>query len=903
MRMKFSCTALEKQVLSRFCYFANIRISDSPGCFVFRGMTPQSCMLARWRTLASLIACFCFLSTGFAADANTKAFDVPAGAAEQALKTFSTQAGIEVVFATQIVRGVRTPAVKGEFVPMDALSRLLAGTSLVAKTDERTGAIVVSSGAFSDPNGQRVAPTATTSDHPAEARGAKEAPLVLESFVVTGSHIHGDFPPSSPVMKITQEDILNSGFTNVGDVIRSVPQNFSGGNNPQNFGSTPTLGNDNSDNGGTSPNLRGLGSGTTLTLLNGHRLAADNTNGGSDISFIPLDAIEQIDVVTDGASAVYGSDAMAGVVNFVLKKDYNGAQTGVMVGNSTDGGGYERQLSQLAGTTWKNGGAVFNYTHDDQTAVYSDERNFTALASRPTNLLPGSQLNSYFLSAHQDISPCASGFMDVLYGVRSTSSVHTLYGVTLRSADSVEQYDLNAGFTLKLPKTWQLTTLVSSAVNLATNDSFGRQPILNEDAKTKSIEENAEGPLLLLPAGEMRLALGAGYREEAFSYDETDFADDGRRKVKYAYGEFAVPVISPRQQLLVDRLDLNLSVRDDKYSDTGSKSAPKIGLVLAPVSGLSFRASWSKSFRAPPLFDKYAPVSVLEIAGFSDPGSPTGLSQVLVPSGGNLSLKPESSTSKTIGCDYTPKFLPNFKVAVTYYRVNYTNRIDTLPNFLGVLGDPTYSAFVIRNPSSALQQSLIASATGGLYNLTGGAFDFTKTAAVIKNIYTNIARQDIEGCDVLLDYRQDLGRQKLDFFANISYLDSRETITPISPEVALSGTAFHPSRTRVRGGATWSLGPVSTTGTVNFASGEVNMFAVSHPHVASWTTVDWQLAYAPDWKGLLAGWRAALSVRNVFDRDPPYVIFTASNFPSANYDANNASPIGRFWNVRLSKNW
>lgn len=351
-------------------------------------------------------------------------------------------------------------------------------------------------------------------------------------------------------------------------------------------------------------------------------------------------------------------------------------------------------------------------------------------------------------------------------------------------------------------------------------------------------------------------------------------------------------------------MDLNISGRDDDYSDTGGKSTPKIGIVLSPTSDLSFRATWGKAFRAPPLADKYGPVSLIEVSGLPDPASPSGTSQVLVPSGSNPLLKPESATTKTIGFDYVAGRLPGFKVSGTYYDLAYTNRIETLPtNVYGALESPTFASFVTRDPSVALQQSLIASASGGVYNYTGGPFDPTQTAAIINNTYVNVARQDLQGFDLLLNYKVSLSGQMLDLFANGTYLDFRETFAPSSPRMTLSGTAFFPPKIRMRGGATWSYGSISTTAVLNYMGSEVNTYVAGQAHVASWTTVDLHLAYSPAWTGWLSGLRASLSVRNLFDRDPPYVQFLGSNFPGANYDANNASPLGRFVSLQIVKKW
>src|SRR5690606_7738103 len=107
--------------------------------------------------------------------------------------------------------------------------------------------------------------------------------------------------------------------------------------------------------GGSTPNLRGLGPGSTLTLINGHRLGYDGLGGAVDISLIPLDALERIEVVMDGSSAVYGSDAIAGVVNFITRKDYTGARSTASIGSATQGGGLDRRFSQMFGHAWNEG--------------------------------------------------------------------------------------------------------------------------------------------------------------------------------------------------------------------------------------------------------------------------------------------------------------------------------------------------------------------------------------------------------------------------------------------------------------------------------------------------------------------------------------------------------------------
>src|SRR6185312_245773 len=126
--------------------------------------------------------------------------------------------------------------------------------------------------------------------------------LQAVTVTVTGTRIRGGTSPS-PVITIGSEQIQQEGFTDLGQVIRSVPQNFNGGQNPGVIGATNGVGNQDLT-GGSSLNLRGLGADASLTLLNGHRLAYDGFSQAVDISAIPVEAVERLEIVPDGASAI-----------------------------------------------------------------------------------------------------------------------------------------------------------------------------------------------------------------------------------------------------------------------------------------------------------------------------------------------------------------------------------------------------------------------------------------------------------------------------------------------------------------------------------------------------------------------------------------------------------------------
>jgi outer membrane receptor protein involved in Fe transport len=169
------------------------------------------------------------------------------------------------------------------------------------------------------------------------------------AIVVTGTRIRGA-RVIGEVIELDRETIVEAGQVDLGEAIRSLPQNFSGGQNPG-VGSGAGLINSNV-NSAASANLRGLGPDATLTLLNGHRLPYDSAFAGVDISAIPLAAVDRIEVVPDGASALYGSDAVAGVVNVILRRDFEGVETSAQIGASTDGGYFRQQADIVGGTRW-----------------------------------------------------------------------------------------------------------------------------------------------------------------------------------------------------------------------------------------------------------------------------------------------------------------------------------------------------------------------------------------------------------------------------------------------------------------------------------------------------------------------------------------------------------------------
>ena len=240
------------------------------------------------------------------------------------------------------------------------------------------------------------------------------------SIVVTGSRIRGA-AVAGDVITLDQEAIIAAGQVDLGEAIRSLPQNFNGGQNPG-IGTGAGLINSNV-NSASSANLRGLGPDATLTLLNGHRLPYDSAFGGVDISAIPLAALDRIEVLPDGASALYGSDAVAGVVNVILRRDFEGVATSAQIGASSDGGYFRQQADIVGGTTWNGGGFLVAYDFSRNSEIEARQRSYAGSLDPDSFLYPSQHRHAATFSAYQSLGDRIVAKVDVLFSRRESETV------------------------------------------------------------------------------------------------------------------------------------------------------------------------------------------------------------------------------------------------------------------------------------------------------------------------------------------------------------------------------------------------------------------------------------------------------------------------------------------------
>jgi iron complex outermembrane recepter protein len=204
---------------------------------------------------------------------------------------------------------------------------------------------------------------------PPEAPKDPAAPTTLERFEVTGSRVKRlDYETPAPVVTFTAQNIDDKAFTTLGEFVASLP--FSNGTATSEFTSAAAF-----ITGAATINPRGLGSNRFLTLINGRRTVpyaiTNNASGTAQSNFnfnsVPTGAIDRIDFLKDGASAIYGSDAITGVFNIILKKNYEGSSVDVTFNNTIHGDGLFRRINVFSGVSrngWEvTGGGSFQTRH------------------------------------------------------------------------------------------------------------------------------------------------------------------------------------------------------------------------------------------------------------------------------------------------------------------------------------------------------------------------------------------------------------------------------------------------------------------------------------------------------------------------------------------------------------
>ncbi|EZP68916.1 TonB-dependent receptor [Sphingomonas paucimobilis] len=826
-------------------------------------------------------------------------FDLPAQNLGDALRSVAARAGWELYASADDINGIAAPRLEGTLTARQAIERLLAGTNLTARFTK--GGVII--------RGRSQAEEAVTDDE-----GNAE-------IVVTGTHIRGAIP-TAPVRTFTREKIEEQGFRDLGDLARSIPQNFNGGQNPGVAGGgNQGVGNENSSSS-SALNLRGLGPAATLTLLNGHRFAYDTIGQGVDISQIPLSAIDRVEIVTDGSSALYGSDAVGGVANIILRRDYDGLLAGARLGGSTDGGNTQQQYDLLGGARWSSGGALLAASFSNITAIDARQRDYTANLDGSSTLVPWQRQYSLLAAGHQKLGETLSLELDANFNRRiseraapslATADVRT-NGLLARP--TVTSATFNAALRWDVGNSWTLAA--TGTYGFSNNRIFSRRfsggvetlrTFLNYDNEVAVAELNAEGVLFDLPGGQARLALGGGYRHTGLdvlirqgSGTSAAVTTDIRsgRDVYYGFGELSLPIVGEANAAaLLHRLQLNLAARYENYPGNSRLVTPKIGAVYEPHSAITIRANWGRSFKTQTLYQQYQARQGVLLPAFVFQSSPTSL-PVLILAGGNTDLKPEKAETWSAGLSIRP--LSGLELEGTYFRLRYRDRVvSPLTSLVDIFTNPIYRDFVALSPSQTEVAAAVASLPQGLSNSTGTPFDPAAVGALVDGSLQNAARQNLQGVDIVARYRVELsGGNSVQFDASASYLDSDQQLSPGNPFLRLAGTIFNPPHWRGRLGGTWKQDNVTLSANLNYIGGTSDTRFTPAEHVGSFTSLDLVgIIRSKASAGAFAGLDLTASVLNLFNTKPATIRNPIATDPP--YDSTNYPVAGRVISLAISK--
>lgn len=841
-----------------------------------------------------------------------------------ALAQWADQTDLQLISMAAQTEVLNAPHLRGRFTPQAALDRLLADTPLTSTwINERTVAIrerairtdlssdsqssvgepgnSTSGQTVSDAENQRSAAKVSRDQTTAPAQSAPEVDE-LEEVVVTGTHIRGA-TSASPIIVVDREQIERRGFSSTQQVLDSLPQSFGGGARPQAFfGAVP--GDDTATNIAlaSSVSLRGLGSGSTLVLVNGHRFTTIGQGSFFDLGIIPLSAVERVEVMTDGASAVYGSDAVAGVVNVILRRDFTGAETYVETGEVTDGDQSLLHATQNLGAKWANGGAFVALDYVDQSELSTASKSFIRERipdlefSAAGVLEPAEEQKRLYGSLHQNFSERVRGTVDVLYSDKASEGLYFI-GLPWVYEVQSEAWGAEGGLDIDLGTNYQLRLSGGyTGAEVATRLRFLDPPASDQDlnSSTRHVDAVFDGTVLPLSSGDVKFATGASFREERYRltdvFSGSTFPSD--RSVSSVFAELNIP--------LGPGIVLTVSDRYEHYSDFGSSNDPKVGMIWRPSNSLSLRGTWGTSFRAPTLDQQSRGLDAYDISiqDVPDPLAATG-SSIVAGIVGSAQLEPEQSENWTVGIDFAP---PNSgaKASLTYFRVDYTDRI-ARPAALHqiILADPAaYAPFIVRDPSQQDIDNLLLGASS--VNNVSGQPDSAITVFSDAR-YRNLSSVEVDGFDVSGAYAWDLGQWQASLnVAGQYFLNYKQRLIPTLPEVSVVDTVFNPTRFKGSVSADCTRGGLRLNLTYNYSDSYTNNAVVPAEQVGSYGTADARVAYdfgntAPG--SLLTNLEVALTGFNVFDRDPPF----ANVFQF--FDAANASPRGRFVVASVRKKW
>lgn len=883
-----------------------------------------------------------------------------------ALKQFAAQSHMQIIFSPSDVGDATSPGAKGTLSAGDALSAILRGTNLdfeltpnhvivvrkktsiprqvqgpsqpprTASQDRKDPSqFHIGAPENSDAPSQPQAPTGhkiSRSKHVAPSK-ANTSPT-LDQIVVTGTHIRGEKPVGVQTVMITHAQIEHSGYQTTEDLLQSLPMVFRGGAaggtadaGGNLFGRGANIGYN--ATGASSIDLRGLGFTSTLVLVDGHRVASSAVGYlNADISTIPLWAIDHIDVLTDGASAIYGSDAVAGVVNIVLNSGAEGVRLGIRDGFATEGGDHSTAYDAQLGHQWSSGGVTIDAEFSKNGSVDVGQRSFSSSIHGPTDIFPSIGQTALTGEFNQGVGRNLNIEADAEYSATSRDYMNNQGSAGVVSLDSIHRWSGSVAANYQLTSSWTLRAEESAARGneltpgylLQSGVASQLEDLLDDTEKFSQQDLSASGRLLSLPAGPISLAVGASHRSEDYAhiqpYPTTAPSYRAGRSIASGYAEVIVPIFGYTNSMPgARRLVLSVAGRYDHYSDFGGTINPKYGISWSPISDLELRGAYSTSYRAPAtgfeLLDSQ--LGTTDVLLFPIPG-PTGgqTIPVVFAEGAVPGLKPETARNTTVGFNYRPSHLPGLQVSANYYDINYSGQLANTPFEFNALSDPALAYAITKYPTGVALAAYVADAVqhGAQYvDATGGNFGSNPlaTAVYLYDLRTrNLAETRTSGFDIELHYPVRFGNELVGIFLSGTHIDKfRVRLSPAAPSLSEVNTVGFPASLRLRAQAVWVHGALNIATAANYTGGYPDTSSAIPRSVGPYTTIDLVGTYdlSALYPAVTNRTKITVSITNLFNEDPPYVAQGSVYVSGSHYDAANANPLDRLVTVSLSKQW
>ena len=634
--------------------------------------------------------------------------------------------------------------------------------------------------------------------------------------------------------------------------------------------------------------------------------------------------IERVEILTEGASATYGADAVAGVVNIVTRTNFDGAEAGSRISGISEGKAPNYAGNILLGHDWSTGNVTLDYDYAQDNPLYARNRSFTSTIPDPHNLLPEQKTSTIYGSVRQDAGDKLTFSGDLLYAVRKPSSWSSLFDEFGRDSSRAEQLGANIQADIALPKGWQASFIgqASRETDTTNTEDFTGSSLIRNAFRneSRSFEARADGALFETGAGIARMALGASTRREKFNTSRTETSadspvdsthTDNERDVQSLYGELRIPLVNPESHIPLARtISVDLAGRYDHYSDFGGTFNPKVALQWSPIVGVSVHGSYGRSFLAPTLYALSSALNDAYIFNVSDPASPTGTTPALLIDGTNPELGPQRSKSYNFGISFQPPAAPNFSADLSYFDIRFKDKVERLVTrgfFTNVVTSADLLGNLVNlNPTISEINQELNSPGRNVHNFAGATPE--QITAIAHIGYVNAAGAHPKGFDLSTKYILDsqIGRISMDLYQSY-FLTYEQQITPASPPFSILNTAYNPLRYRAKADLGWESGSWRAYTRVNYSNPyrnpeDTSCADVAGCHVSAWTTVDVGASFstqdgnsASDSQGL----RVSVDVSNLFNTSPPFVF----NEGGYNYDPTNAGPLLRSIAVTVTKRW